>query len=98
MAAAPKTKNKSWNQGDDHKLLGLFNQHRDDPSKGVDPETVQEKLILDEIRKKHFSHIPYTNFRINWKKKSAQYLIDQTLHGANKPDKSKYKMYYMSSF
>ena len=90
-ASTKKKKNPSWNEGDDHKLLALFNEHRANPNKGLDPNIEVTKPALEEIIQKYFPQIPYRNFRILWLKKTAQYNIDQTLHGANKskPDDGK---------
>lgn len=78
-AAAPKARNQSWNTGDDTKLLGLFEE------KKVEADIEQTKDNIEAIRAKHFSHIPYRNFRTLFLKKSAQYTLDGTLKGANKP-------------
>ena len=84
MAASTKKKSPSWNKGDDHKLLGLFNEHRDNPgASGLDWNIEVTKGALEAIIEKHFPHIPYRNFRTLWIKKANQYNIDQTLHGAN---------------
>ncbi|KAL9180917.1 hypothetical protein ACHAXT_009722 [Thalassiosira profunda] len=77
--AAPKARNPSWNKGDDVKLLGLL--QRGD----VDPHAEHSQANIEAIRKKYFSHIVYRNFRGLLIKKSAQFITDGTLKGANKP-------------
>ena len=77
-ATTQKSKNPSWNQGDDIKLFELFKQSK------VDPRNTK-KASLDAVRESHFNHIPYRNFRTQFLKKSAQYEVDKLKNGANIP-------------
>ena len=82
MADAPKARSTSWNSGDNIKLQGLFDEDR------VDPHTEGTKAKIDKIREDHFAHIPYRNFRTLWIKKSAAYITNGTLSGANTSGKN----------
>lgn len=76
-SAALKEHSTSWNRGDDIKLLGLFNQE------SVYPHIEGTKANIEKIRAEHFAQIPYRNFRTLWIKKSAQYITEGKLNGAN---------------
>jgi len=77
----PKARAKSWATGDDVKLLALFDEAI------VDPEGPTDIHSLEAIRKEHFNHIPYRNFRIRFLEKSANYIVNRNLTGANTSSK-----------
>ena len=74
--AAGQAKSGYWNSGDDVKLRSLFDSRRVGTK-------LRSKKETKPIRKEHFPHTKYNNFRVNFLKKVAQWEVNEEKKGSN---------------